>query len=228
MRSASVWFFAAGFLCLTATPSVSYTAANATPGAARAQLSAFSQGVKVLRGAFSQTLFDANARKKDASSGAVALMAPRQFRWDVNQPFEQHIVADGNAIWVYDVDLEQVTVRAQSFDEANSPLAVLLDLAMLDVEFSVSERPLKDGQRWLRLVAKAKNPDFKYAELGFQNNQLSTMRLIDNFGQRTEIAFSGWQRNPVVAPGYFTFTPPKGVDVVGKAPESAVIQKIPN
>jgi outer membrane lipoprotein carrier protein len=215
MRSVFVWFS-----LLLSAPLL------AGPG--RTQLETFSKDVTTLKGEFAQTLFDANGRVKDKSSGAVALMAPRQFRWDVRKPFEQHIVADGNAIWVYDVDLEQVNVRAQSFDEANSPLAVLLDLAMLDVEFKVVERPKAEGQIWLRLTAKAKNPDFKYADLGFSNNTLSTMRLVDNFDQRTDIRFSNWARNAKLAASMFTFVPPKGVDVVGKPPESAVIQKVPD
>ena len=204
------------------------TCSTAHAGPARDQLTSFSNSVKTMRAEFAQTLFDTNGRKKDESTGTVALMAPRQFRWDVLKPFEQHIVADGNAVWVYDVELEQVNVRAQSFDEANSPLAVLLDLAMLDVEFNTIERPKADGQLWLRLTAKAKNPDFKYADLGFSNGTMTTMRLVDNFGQRTDIIFSKWQRNPKLAANLFTFTPPEGVDVVGEVPESAVIQKVPN
>ena len=204
------------------------TCSTAHAGPARDQLTSFSNSVKTMRAEFAQTLFDTNGRKKDESTGTVALMAPRQFRWDVLKPFEQHIVADGNAVWVYDVELEQVNVRAQSFDEANSPLAVLLDLAMLDVEFNTVERPQADGQMWLRLTAKAKNPDFKYADLGFSNGSMTTMRLVDNFGQRTDIIFSKWQRNPKLAANLFTFTPPEGVDVVGEMPESAVIQKVPN
>ena len=200
----------------------------ADAGPARDQLTNFSKSVKTMQGEFAQTLFDANGRKKDQSRGTVALMAPRQFRWDVVEPFEQHIVADGNAVWVYDVELEQVNVRAQSFDEANSPLAVLLDLAMLDVEFNSVERPQSAGQNWLRLTAKAKNPDFKYADLGFSKGAMTTMRLIDNFDQRTDIVFSKWQRNPKLAANLFTFTPPEGVDVVGEVPESAVIQKVPD
>ena len=215
MRSALVLFFFA--IC-----------GLADAGPARDQLNSFSKSVKTMRGEFAQTLFDAKGRKKDQSSGTVALMAPRQFRWDVLQPFEQHIVADGNAIWVYDVELEQVNVRAQSFDEANSPLAVLLDLAMLDIEFNSTERPVAAGQYWLRLTAKAKNPDFKYADLGFAKGAMTTMRLVDNFGQRTDIVFSKWVRNPKLAATLFTFTAPDGVDVVGEVPISAVIQKVPN
>ena len=218
MRSALVMFFL--FFSGACT--------TADAGPARDQLTSFSRSVKTMRAGFAQTLFDANGRKKDQSSGTVALMAPRQFRWDVLKPFEQHIVADGNAIWVYDVDLEQVNVRAQSFDEANSPLAVLLDLTMLDVEFNSFEQPQSAGQYWLRLTAKAKNPDFKYADLGFSSGTMKTMRLVDNFGQRTDIVFSSWQRNPKLAAKLFTFTPPPGVDVVGEVPESAVIQKVPN
>jgi outer membrane lipoprotein carrier protein len=216
MRSALVWV------------ALLVVGVDAYAGPARDQLNAFSLGVKTLQGQFSQTVFDARGRKKDQSSGQVALMAPRQFRWDVEKPYVQHIVADGNAIWVHDVELEQVNVRAQSFDEANSPLAVLLDLAMLDVEFKSVERPLAQAQQWLRLTAKAKNPDFKYADLGFNKNALVTMRLVDNFGQRTDIVFSQWARNPRLSAKLFTFVPPTGVDVVGEVPQSAVIQKIPD
>jgi outer membrane lipoprotein carrier protein len=201
---------------------------QAHAGAARDQLNAFSKGVKTMQSSFSQTVADKNGRIKDRNSGLVSLMAPRQFRWDIQKPYPQLIVADGNAIWVHDVELEQVNVRGQSFDESNSPLAVLLDLAMLDVEFKSSERKVSEGQQWLRLIAKAKNPDFKFADLGFANNQLSTMRITDNFDQQTEIKFSKWKRNAKLAPALFQFTPPKGVDVIGEVPRAAVIQKIPD
>lgn len=215
MRSAIVWIC----VCLSAF---------AQAGPAREQLEGFSSALNTLSGKFSQTLMDAGGKVKEQSQGTLALMAPRQFRWDVLQPYEQHIVADGNAIWVYDVELEQVNVRAQSFDEANSPLAVLLDLSSLDREFNVSERSVERGQHWLRLTAKSKDPDFKYADLGFANQQLKTMILVDNFGQRSQIDFSAWQRNPKLPISQFQFTPPEGVDVVGEAPQPATIQKIPD
>lgn len=200
----------------------------ANANGAREELEGFSSALTTLSGKFSQTLMDSNGKVKEQSQGALALMAPRQFRWDVLQPFEQHIVADGNAIWVYDVELEQVNVRAQSFDEANSPLAVLLDLSSLDREFNVGERATSDGQKWLRLTAKSKNPDFKYADLGFANKQLKTMILVDNFGQRSRIDFSAWQRNPKLPASQFQFEVPDGVDVVGAPPEAAKIQTIPD
>ena len=215
MRSALVW------VCV-------FLSGLAHAGPAREQLEGFSSALTTLSGKFSQTLMDAGGKVKEQSQGSLALMAPRQFRWDVLQPYEQHIVADGNAIWVYDVELEQVNVRAQSFDEANSPLAVLLDLSSLDREFNVSERPVEDGQQWLRLTAKSKNPDFKYADLGFANKQLKTMLLVDNFGQRSRIDFSAWQRNPKLPASQFQFTVPEGVDLVGEAPEPAKIQTIPD
>jgi outer membrane lipoprotein carrier protein len=217
MRSVKVLFC----LCVCA-------AFSAHAGPARDQLNAFSKGVKTMQSGFSQTVADKRGQLKDRNSGLVSLMAPRQFRWDIQKPYPQLIVADGNAIWVHDVELEQVNVRAQSFDESNSPLAVLLDLAMLDVEFKSTERKAAEGQNWLRLVAKAKNPDFKHADLGFANNQLQTMRIIDNFGQQTEIKFTKWTRNANLPLSLFQFTPPKGVDVIGEVPQAATIQKIPD
>jgi outer membrane lipoprotein carrier protein len=196
--------------------------------AARTQLNGFSQGVRTLQGKFQQSLSDERGTVKDRSSGEVALMAPRQFRWDVLKPFKQHVVADGNAVWVHDVELEQVNVRPQSFDEANSPLAVLLDLQMLDVEFRSKEMGEKNGVETLRLYAKSKNPDFKHCDLAFKGNLLQSMTLLDNFGQRTLIEFSGWRKNPKLDAKLFSFKPPAGVDVVGEIPQEAQIQKIPD
>jgi outer membrane lipoprotein carrier protein len=182
---------------------------------ARARLDAFANGIKTISGDFAQQVRDPNGDAGKASSGTLALKAPRQFRWDVAVPYKQLIVADGEKVWVYDPDLEQVTVRAQGTEEAHSPLTVLTDLSQLDRDFSTSEQGSHDGLIWLRLKSKDKEPQFAWCDLGFDANGLARMDFEDTLGNRTTIAFSHWQRNPKLPDGTFRFVPPKGVDVIG-------------
>jgi len=185
---------------------------------ARSRLDAFAKDLHALSGQFSQTLTDPNGSKNQTSSGTLLLQAPRQFRWDTTAPYKQTIVADGSRVWLYDPDLEQVTVRKQSTEESHSPLTVLTDLKQLDRDFKVSEQGEHDGLLWLRLASAAKDPQFDYADLGFDAAGLARMRFRDQLGATTDIRFDHWQRNPPVPAAAFNFVPPKGADVVGDAP----------
>jgi outer membrane lipoprotein carrier protein len=147
----------------------------------------------------------------------VALAAPRLFRWEYVKPYEQLIVADGQRVWVYDPDLQQVTRRAQGTEEQNSPLAALIDPSRLDRDYVIKEAGSADGLEWLALSPKNDSEaGFQSARLGFDAQGLAIMQVVDALGQKTRIKFSGWQRNPVFAKATFQFTPPKGVDVVGE------------
>jgi outer membrane lipoprotein carrier protein len=188
---------------------------------ARAQLDAFAHGLSSLSGNFSQTVYDASGGRGQTSHGTLALRTPRQFRWDTQGPYKQVIVADGNKVWIYDPELEQVTVRDQGTQEAHSPLTVLTDLAQLDHDFRASEQGERDGLRWLRLNSRGKDPQFEYADIGFDGNAPRRMIFKDTLGNRTEIVFSDWQRNAQLPPDTFTFFPPAGTDVVGEVPASA-------
>ena len=200
--------FTALFACLVC---VSTSAADS----ARARMEAFSRGLHSVTANFSQSVTDANGHRGDESRGTFALEAPRQFRWETTAPYQQTIVADGARVWVYEPDLQQVSVRNQSSEEAHSPLTVLTDLSQLDRQFISSEAGERDGLVWLKLTSKAKEPEFEYAELGFDAQALQRMRFKDQLGNTTEIAFADWKRNPAFPAGTFKFTPPKGVDVVG-------------
>jgi outer membrane lipoprotein carrier protein len=202
---------AAGALLLAGT-------AQAAAGAARARLDAFASGLHSLTGNFTQSLVDPNGHPGKTSSGTLALEAPRQFRWETTAPYRQTIVADGSRVWMYDPELEQVTVRVQSSEESHSPLTVLTDLKQMDKEFKVTEGGEHDGLAWLRLTSTAKDPQFAYADLGFDANGLARMTFRDQLGSTTDIRFSHWQRNVAIAPATFNFVPPKGADVIGDAP----------
>ena len=193
---------------------------------ARADLDRFSENVQNLSASFEQQVFDDTGTALDAASGTLALARPNRFRWDYLEPEEQRIVADGDNIWIYDVELEQVSVRPQSFDEQQSPLAVLLDVASLDQQFNTEDRGEKGGANWLRLTPKSEDAEFAHVDLGFRDHQLARMVMVDIVGQRTEIVFQDWKRNTTLPPATFYFQPPKGVDVVGDVRPGAQVQPV--
>jgi outer membrane lipoprotein carrier protein len=192
--------------------------AQAATGPARARLDAFADGLHSLTGHFTQTLSNANGQPGQTSSGTLALEAPREFRWDTVAPYRQTIVADGSRVWLYDPSLEQVTVRKQSTEEAHSPLTVLTDVSQLDKSFKVTEQGERDGLAWLRLTSTGPDPQFDYADLGFDAHGLARMVFRDRLGSTTDIRFSDWKRNAPVPPQTFNFTPPKDADVIGDLP----------
>ena len=209
-------------LSMVALLLVSNVAVQAATGPARTRLDAFATGLHSLTGNFSQTLTNVNGQASKTSSGTLALEAPREFRWDTLTPYKQTIVADGGRVWMYDPELEQVTVRKQSTEEAHSPLTVLTDLKQLDKEFKTSERGEHDGLVWLRLTSTSQDPQFAWVDLGFDANGLARMAFRDQLGSSTEIRFSHWQRNPSLPVGTFTFVPPKGADVIGDVPQISI------
>lgn len=183
---------------------------------ARDDLNAFTKGLKGLKGTFTQQVFDAKGTVKERSSGTVALSAPRQFRWEYAKPYPQLIVADGRKVWIYDPDLEQVTVKPQSAEEQANPLAALVDPTQLDRQFVVKDAGASAGLNWLTLAPRATaDAGFRSARLGFGPKGLARMQVVDALGQRTEINFAGWTRNPKFAASTFRYAPPKGVDVIG-------------
>ena len=191
-------------------------ASPAATAGARDDLNAFTKGLKGLDGQFTQQVFDARGKQKESASGRVAVSAPRLFRWEYVKPYPQLIVADGTSVWVYDPDLKQASKRPQGVEEANSPLAILLDPSKLDRDFVVKEAGTRDGLEWLQLTPKQAEAGFKTARLGFGKGGLAQMEYVDALGQRTKIAFTGWKRNPAFAKGTFVYVPAKGVDVIGE------------
>ena len=190
--------------------------ASTAMAGARDDLKSFTTGLKGLDGQFTQQVYDAKGTLKESSSGRVALSAPRLFRWEYAKPYPQLIVADGKKVWVYDPDLQQVTVRGQGSEEQNSPLSALIDPAKLDQQFNVKESGVADGLQWLTLTPKSEgDASFQTARLGFGKAGLVRMDVVDAVGQNTKISFSGWKRNPAFAGTTFKYTPAKGVDVVG-------------
>ena len=176
----------------------------------------FINNVHTMSGRFEQQLVDADDIVIDVSSGTIEIQKPGRFRWTYLEPYEQILVADGLNIWSYDVDLEQVTVKAQAKVLASTP-ALLLGGAqdvLDDFEYigSFAERDIV----WVRLRPKTTDNGFTKVELGFKDGKLSRMIFGDNLGQTTLIALFDLTVNESIDAQRFSFTPPDGVDVVGR------------
>ncbi|QOY61655.1 outer membrane lipoprotein chaperone LolA [Lysobacter sp. H21R4] len=193
-----------------------FVAGSALAGA-RDDLSQFTKGLTGLDGSFTQQVYDAGGKLKETSTGKVQLSVPHLFRWEYVKPHPQLIVADGKKVWIFDPDLEQVTVRSQGGEEQSSPLSALFEPAKLDQRFVVKETGKADGLDWLSLAPRSdEEASFRTARLGFADAKLVRMEVEDAVGQRTRIEFGAWKRNPDFAASTFKYTPPKGVDVIGE------------
>lgn len=170
-----------------------------------------------LRAEFRQSVTDAQGRLLEQAEGRVALARPGRFRWDYRVP-EQLIVSDGRTVWFHDVELEQVTIRAASETVAGTPAMLLAGQGELAAEFTITDEGRQDGLAWSLLVPRRADSDFQQLRLGFDGPELRRMLLLDRLGQTTRLEFDGIERNPRLDASLFTFTPPAGVDVVGRVP----------
>ena len=194
---------------------LSFTVGSAHAGA-RDELNRFTGGLRSASAAFNQQVFTSKGKLKESTAGGLAMQQPKLFRWVYTKPYPQTVVADGTKIWVYEPDLQQVTVRQQGAEEANSPLAVLINPSRLDAQYIVKEAGTSGGLQWLSLTPrKGVDGGFTSAKLGFNKGLLQRLDFTDGLGQRTTISFSNWKRNLSIPASNFRFTPPKGVDVIG-------------
>jgi len=190
--------------------------AQAQPQSARAQLDRFSEGLETLYAKFEQQVINSDGVTQDSSSGEVWLSQPRLFRWEYGGDFPEIVVADGKNIWIYDEELEQVTVKDQTQAAVDSPLTLLTDPGRLDEQFEVREAGETEEWQLLELRAKKTGADFERILLGLRDDTLQLMVMEDAFGLRTEVTFQMIQRNPELDSGLFTFEPPESADVIGE------------
>ncbi len=179
------------------------------------RLETFLAQVRSLRAGFQQTLYDESFRPLEESSGVMYLQRPDRFRWDYTEPYRQLIVSDGSKVWIYDVDLDQVTVRALSAAVGTTPASLLSSARPIEESFSVQDLGEEGGLAWVELRPLAEDVSFARVRLGFDRRGLRRMELLDSFGQTTVLEFHDVVRNPDLDPDLFHFEPPEGVDVVG-------------
>lgn len=171
-------------------------------------------GVDSFSTEFTQQLFDADGKELETSQGVLRVQRPDRFNLEYREPYYQLYVADGNKLYFYDKDLEQVTVTAQQDMLDKSPAMVLSNPARLPDIYYVNPQGEKDGLAWYTLTPRHEGSSFDVIRLAFAGNELRIMELQDSFGQTTRLTFRNFRKNPDLDPALFRFTPPPGIDVI--------------
>ena len=175
----------------------------------------FLENTQTLEATFHQTLRTHKGEILQQTEGKFYLDRPARFRWNYKSPYEQIIVSDGKRIWIYDVELQQVTVQKQSAGLPATPMALLEDSTKLHNNFDVIPLDEKDGVYRLKLLSKTNEADFGEIVVGLDDEGLRFMQLHDQFEQVTDIVFSDINTNKKLSKEIFEFIPPEGVDVFG-------------
>lgn len=198
----------------------------ASAGASGLQsLESFVKGVKSGRAEFTQVVTapakEGQAARAKSSSGSFEFSRPNRFKFIYRKPFEQSIVADGQTLWLYDVDLNQVTARQQSQVLGSTPAALIAaapDLRALQADFTLVDAPDKEGLQWLSATPKAKDTQLQSVRVGFRvgdkADELAALEILDSFGQRSLLTFKHFEVNPAIPGSNFQFKPPAGADVM--------------
>ena len=164
---------------------------------------------------FKQTLLDEDKNVVQQSSGTLALQRPGKFAWLYTEPFEQRIIADGSELWIYDVELDQVTVKPMDQGLANAPIMILMKQADISEQFEISEVGQRKFLYWVELLPHAGDLEYTHIYIGIDDDSVRAMELQDQFGQSTQIVFENLRVGVVHDPATFRFVPPPGVDVYG-------------
>lgn len=192
-----------------------YVSAGETGAAGTAnQLDHFLQGLHTFSARFEQRLLDDNNEELDKSAGKMYLERPGKFYWHYSQPYSQYLISDGHSLWIYDEDLEQVTVKDIGESLEESPAAILGGDVEVERYYVVTDLGLANGVDTMQLTPRAGNSQYQFIRLGFKKGQLVKMTLLDSLGQKTEIRFLDAKRNPGLDEHMFHFQPPRGVDVI--------------
>jgi outer membrane lipoprotein carrier protein len=190
--------------------------ASAANAATLDRLRAFVKETQTARAQFTQTVADKNGRVTQSANGEFLLERPGKFRWSVAKPYKQLIVGDGQRVWVFDEDLNQVIVRKVGEALGSTPAALLAGSQDVERAFTWKDLPAADGLDWLSATPISKETTFAEIRLGFDAKGLAALELFDAFGQRSLVRFTSFERNPKLASSSFVFEPPKGADVVGE------------
>lgn len=205
---------------LLASP-LALAGASTADDAARQLLDSFVNDVVTFQGSFEQALLDADEAVIERSTGTLEIERPGRFRWSYVEPYEQWLIADGLNMWSYDIDLAQVTVKAQSEALANTPALLLGGSDDALQQFDIDDSFVEGAMTWVRLIPNNTDSGFERVDLGFVAGTLSRMAFFDNLQQTTLIALDGVVVNEPIEDSRFAFVPPEDVDVVGTPAEAA-------
>ena len=179
---------------------------------------AFNASTRTATARFEQQVMDRNGKVVERATGAFAFARPGKFRWTYEKPHQQVLVGDGQKLWIHDPDLNQVTVKRIDAAISSTPAALLAGRDDITKLFTLRDAGAADGLNWVEALPKAQDTGFERVRLGLQGKSLAAMELHDQLGGRTMLRFSDLRSNAAVPAQSFTFTPPKGADVIEDAP----------
>jgi len=218
---------AARRIARTAVLALAIFAAGARPGSATpaTDVEKYLAGLATWSADFTQTIDDGHGKVLRSAAGKLYLERPGKFRWDYVEPSEQLVLADGKQIWFYDKDLEQANVRDMDSTLASTPASLLSGGGSVSTQFDIKSLPAAGGLQWFQLIPKRADTDFQVVRIGFDKGELASMFLADKLGQVTQLTFTHPTRNAKFAADLFSFTPPPGVDVIGRNPSQVSAPK---
>ena len=181
-----------------------------------AQVQQYFAGLRALSADFSQTVYDGHGKVVEQASGRMYMERPRRFRWEYRKPYPQLVIADGKQVWLYDKSLQQITVEPLRQALGATPLALLSGSEALSKVFAIKVLPAQGQLSWYQLRPKQAHQQVQELRLGFADGELRVLEMDEALNRRTRIALSHVKRNPDLNPDLFKFTPPPGVDVIGK------------
>lgn len=202
------YLLAAGLLCTLGL--------NTYAAEGQQRLESFLDGLTTMEADFVQTLHDARGELMEQSQGRLWLSRPGRFRMHYVNPYDQLYVADGERMWMYDRDLEQVTVRPQSDALGGAPALLMTASDPLEENFTLEELGQHESFHWLELKPRERDSNFDFVRLAIEDRTLRAMEMVDGFGQTTRLLFERVERNPGLLEDTFRFVPPPGVDVIGE------------
>ncbi|HEX6318792.1 MAG TPA: outer membrane lipoprotein chaperone LolA [Burkholderiales bacterium] len=176
----------------------------------------FLRDTQSARAEFEQKVYGREGKLTQESAGSFVFQRPGRFRWTYAKPVDQLIVGDGERVWIYDRDLNQVTVRRLSRALGSTPAALLAGASDVEKAFELRDAGSRDGLEWMEAKPKEREAGFELVRMGFGPQGVQAMELIDHFGHTTRLRFSNLQRNPKIDPAEFRFEPPPGADVLGE------------
>lgn len=202
------------FLC-TLTMLAAFFVTSASFASDASELSGLLDQMKTMRSNFTQTIYDNHGKAISKSDGEMALQRPGKFRWQVKAPMPQIIIANGERLWIYDPDLQQVTIRSLKSEAGEAP-ALLLSRqnTSLENDYDIKVLPLEKPLHWFLMTPRKKDNMFASVKMGFQGNQLKEMMLQDQIGHGTRVQFIKVQTNIALAASLFIFKTPAGTDVI--------------
>ncbi|MBI5429743.1 MAG: outer membrane lipoprotein chaperone LolA [Nitrosomonadales bacterium] len=181
------------------------------------KLKTFIAATRSAQADFTQEVLDQNGKRIQSASGTMQFQRPGKFRWSYRKPYEQLIVGDGERFWLYDADLNQVTVRKLDAALGSSPAALLSGSNEIERGFTLTENGSREGLEWLLATPRSQDGSFSRILMAFDaQSGLAAMELSDMFGHKTVLRFSAMQRNPKLPEQQFRFAPPKGADVLSE------------